>query len=102
MSTLHSPAPGKLHLLRPLSLASAGKASWYEILRSRIRRWIGRTLTRVGAPGAIRNIEIFDELTHQRVEVSVSGSYTRIRVNGRDFYFDRITGRYDGAGSATT
>ena len=55
---------------------------------------------RLGAPGAIRDFEINDELTGQQVSVAVGGTYVRLSVDGRDYYFDRLTGQFDGTGVA--
>jgi hypothetical protein len=54
---------------------------------------------RLRAPGAIRDAEIKDALTGQAVSVVVGVLYVRISVDGRDYYFDRVTGRFDGTGA---
>jgi hypothetical protein len=56
--------------------------------------------TRLGLPGAIRPVEIHDSATGQRISIAVGTVMVRMTVNGRDFYFDRLTGRLDGSGSA--
>jgi hypothetical protein len=50
-------------------------------------------------PGAIRDSMVEDEATGQRIEVRVGRLFTRISINGRDFYFDRFSGRFDGTGT---
>jgi hypothetical protein len=67
---------------------------------ARVRRWGGRVLTLFGAPGAIRSTEIEDEVAGQRVAVLVGEVFVCISVNGRDYYFDRFNGRFDGTGSS--
>lgn len=52
----------------------------------------------IGAPGAIQNQEITDSLTGQRIEIRVGDLFTRISIDGRDYYFTRIRGRLDGTG----
>ena len=73
-------------------------ASWWQVLRSRIRTAVGRLLNRRGIPAPIQPIEITDPLTGQTIQVRVGDLFTRLSIDGRDFYFDRITGRYDGTG----
>jgi hypothetical protein len=73
-----------------------------------MREIAGRVLCRLGVPGAIANTEIrddltgqeIDDLTGQEIKVIVQGHYVRLTVNGRDYYFDRITGRFDGTGAS--
>jgi hypothetical protein len=80
--------------------AAAGGASQWQIWRGRAREIAGRTLCRLGLPGAIANAEIRDDLTGQEINVTVQAHYVRLTVNGRDYYFDRITGRFDGTGAS--
>jgi hypothetical protein len=82
---------------RPKSAAIG--ASRIEILSSRLRLWIGTFLNRIGVPGAVRDASIQDELTGALIEVSTGPLFTKVTINGRDYYFDRLTGRYDGSGS---
>ena len=39
-----------------------------------------------------------DIVTGGVIEVKVGSLFTRLSVNGRDYYFDRITGRFAGTG----
>lgn len=78
--------------------ARAG-ATALDIAKGRLREWIGAVANRVGVPGAIQPTEIKDQATGQHIAVTVSALFVRLRVNGRDFYFDRVTGRFDGTGS---
>lgn len=75
-------------------------ASKLEILVGRFRQWVGRVLNRAHAPGAIRTMDYEDKLAGQHIAVSVGELYTCVSVNGRDYYFDRLTGKFDGTGSA--
>ena len=80
--------------------AAAGGASQWQIWHGRMRESAGRILCRLGVPGAIANAEIRDGLTGQEIKVIVQAHYVRLTVNGRDYYFDRITGRFDGTGAS--
>jgi hypothetical protein len=74
-------------------------ATNFDILRGRARQWLGRILSRVGMPGSIKPVEFDDKFTGQHIAVSVGELFTCISVGGRDYYFDRLTGRFDGAGT---
>ena len=77
--------------------AALGASRW-QIIKSRFREWVGRIVNHLGLPGAVRDTEIYDELTDQRIKIRTGSFFTRISVNGRDYYFYRFTGRFDGTG----
>lgn len=81
-------------LPRPLS---TGGRTVFSRMRERLRALLGFFL--MALPGWIREVEIDDEVSGQHLTVSVSPWFTRLTINGRDFYFDRLTGRFDGTGS---
>ena len=68
--------------------------------RSRLRSALGCVLNYSRLPGAIAPVKLADSVTGDRIEVSVSATFTRLSVDGRDYYFDRITGRFDGTGQS--
>lgn len=76
-----------------------GGATLTDVIAGRMRGWVCRILNKVGIPGAIQNTEIYDHATGQKITVTV-GASVRLTVNGRDFYFDRITGQSVGTGSS--
>lgn len=75
-------------------------ATWLSTARFRLIQAIGAALNWIGAPGAVQPMALDDAVSGLSVSVTVSALYTKIKVNGRDFYFDRMTGRFDGTGSA--
>ena len=77
---------------------SSSGSSFLGILRWRVRLGIGRCLNYLHAPGMIRDASINDALSGQQIDVAVQPSFVKITVNGRDYYFDRITGKFDGTG----
>lgn len=81
--------------------ARAG-ATVLDVAKGRFREILGQIANRFGAPGAVRAVKIEDRASGQQITVEVGTVMVRWTVNGRDFYFDRLTGRYDGAGSSTT
>ena len=75
-------------------------ASRGQIWRGRVRELAGRALSRLGAPGAIADCEFKDAVTGREIQVEVGALCVRLSIDGRDYYFDRFSGRYDGMGSA--
>lgn len=82
-----------------VSHAPRDGASIIDVLRSRVRMGFGRLLNGIGVPAAIQPVEFTDETTKQHVAVAVDDLFVRLSVDGRDYYFDRLTGRFDGTGS---
>ena len=92
MSVLKFPEPANE---KPIKTGAGRLLIW----RSRFKEWFYRLLNRVGAPGAIQEAAIDDPLTGQNIRVHVGLFFTRVSVNGRDYYFHRLTGKFDGTGS---
>jgi hypothetical protein len=44
-------------------------------------------------------VEVNDAITGHRIQVKAGTLFTCITVNGRDYYFHRLTGKFDGTGS---
>lgn len=79
--------------------SSDENASRLDILKSRIRECVGKILGRARLPGVITSTTINDAFSGQRLEIEVGIICTRISVNGRDYYFSRLSGKFDGTGS---
>lgn len=77
--------------------AETGAAFW-QIWECRMRILLGRILNGVGFAGLVQPIVMDDPVTSQHIEIRVSSLFTEISVDGRDYYFRRLTGKYDGAG----
>lgn len=67
-------------------------------LRYRARRVIAVLMHRFGCPGFVRPMEIHDPVTRDTFTVRQNATYTVITLNGRDYYFDRVSGEFDGTG----
>jgi len=78
--------------------ASKG-ATRFQILRSRLSVTLGLLLQRFRVPGAVRDSDIDDSEIGYRIRVRTGPLFTRININGRDYFFCRYTGRFDGTGS---
>ena len=88
----------RARLQRKEACSSYMHASYVEILRGRLRRLVGKVLTSLRIPGAIRDFHISDPVTYQTIDIRVGDLFTKITVNGRDYYFHRSTGKFDGTG----
>ena len=75
-----------------------GGATKWQIWKGRVRASFGRLLCLIKFPGFVEDIDINDSVTGQQLTVSSSPYFTKISVNGRDYYFDRLTGKFDGTG----
>ena len=85
----------------PVSHSAMMAATRWQILQHRVLELLCVTLQRLGVPGAIQNVEIDDPVTGQKLEIRVNRLSTRISIDGRDYYFERLSGRFSGAGYAT-
>lgn len=77
---------------------SSSNASVTDTIFSRIAEWFGRLFLKSKIPSAIADCSIKDELTGQWIDIRNGTLSTRISINGRDYYFDRFTGKYTGTG----
>jgi hypothetical protein len=76
-----------------------GGATGLQIAKGRFKQWSGKILNCAHMPGAIQPMDFEDRLAGQHFSVSVGELFVCVTVNGRDYYFDRITGRFDGTGA---
>ncbi len=78
-------------------LMIAGK-SWWSWIGPRIRQIHGVLLERLHAPAKIREFEYVDPSTNEIVYISTGARYSVLHVGAKRFFFDRVTGRFDGTG----
>lgn len=71
-------------------------------IRSRLRDIIfqfpNRLLTLINAPGFVAPIDFADKVTGDYIHIRVTSRFTVITVNHRDYWFRRLTGKFDGTG----
>jgi hypothetical protein len=82
----------------PVRRPSSGRASLIGVVRWRVREWLGRVANRLRVPGAIAGTEFVDTVTGQQFSVRVGPLFVVLAVDGREYYFWRFSGRYDGTG----
>ena len=73
-------------------------ATWWDIFTLRMKARIYRLLDRLGCPGIVRNFEYNDLVTGQHLELRLGTFFWHISIDGRDYYFRRLTGKFDGTG----
>ena len=73
-------------------------ANIWQRYRSLLKIFFCRRLNNLKIPGFVRSMEYKDELTGQYIRIEVQVLFTRISINGRDYYFRRLSGRFDGTG----
>ncbi len=74
-------------------------ANTWDIIKTRLLAMLGRMLNRRQIPGTIQPMSYDDPLTGDRITVVVNPLFTVLSVNTRDYYFHRLTGRFDGTGT---
>lgn len=80
--------------------AVQSNASVLEIWRGRFRGLIGGLLGKLGVPGLIKPVAIEDQVSGIKLSIHTGSLFSRISINGRDFYFNRLSGRFDGTGKS--
>ena len=73
-------------------------ASKTEIYLGRLKEFLCGLLYKYRVPAFISDCEINDQFTGQQIVIKNWKQSTKITINGRDYYFDRITGRFTGTG----
>ena len=58
----------------------------------------GYIYTSLNIPGFIRPIDYFDKISGNRICIRLDRRFTIISVNHRDYWFRRISGKFDGTG----
>jgi len=56
----------------------------------------GWCLERIGAPAKLREFEFVDPDTDEAVYLSTGKRFSVLSIGARRFYFDRISGKFDG------
>lgn len=64
---------------------------WRNLTLGRLANWLG-------FPGTVVPMSSYDQLTNTHISVKTGLLFTIISVDGKDFYFRRFSGVYDGSG----
>jgi hypothetical protein len=57
-------------------------------------------LEHLHAPARLREFEYVDSVSNETVYLSTGARYSVLHVGSKQFYFDRLTGRFDGTGTS--
>lgn len=77
-------------------------ASWWTRMRGRVILFVGAILNRTNMTvGAIQPVTVEDAVTGWTFDVRVKGTAVVISIDGRDYTFNRLSGRFLGTGYAT-
>jgi hypothetical protein len=72
------------------------KLSLKTRLRAHMRNLAGFLLERFQRPAKIEEFEYIDPVTDETVYLSTGARYSVLHVGNKHFYFERLTGRFDG------
>lgn len=70
-------------------------------LREAILNGLGWCFEKVGTPAKVKAFEFVDPASDETVYLYTSKRYSVLCVGDRRFYFDRITGKFDGVSAPT-
>ena len=78
--------------------------SRFSLLRLQLKRWwrekSGWVLEKLHSPAKIKEFEYVDPITNEAVYLSTGTRYSVLHVGDKQFFFDRVTGRFDGTGES--
>ena len=74
------------------------RIGWMK-LRDTVRNVAGWSLEKFRTPARLKPFEFVDPATNETIYVYTDRLYSVLCVGQRRFYFDRITGAYDGTSS---
>lgn len=60
---------------------------------------LGTLFEKLGLPGLVKPFRYYDGETGQVIEIKTSPLYTKLSVGGKEFFFIRESGKYDGFGA---
>jgi len=84
----------------PISnIISPGPKSALFRLKDAVRNGIGWCLEKSKAPAKLEVFEFVDPLSDETIYLYTSKTYSVLCIGDRRFYFDRITGKFDGVSS---
>lgn len=79
-------------------VTTVGSVSLWSLVRAKARQIHGCILETIHAPAKIREFEYVDPSTNETVYISTGARYSVLHVGAKRFFFDRVTGRFDGTG----
>jgi hypothetical protein len=74
------------------------EATWFDRLKTEVRWTLGSILNLFRIPGLVKPMRAYDRLTNTQIRIAVNHLFTVISIDGNDYYFRRLDGKYDGSG----
>ena len=72
------------------------------MLRNFLKEKAGWGLEKLKAPAFMKEFEYIDPNTDETIFLSTGKTYSVFSIGDRQFYFNRLTGSFDGVGSRVT
>jgi hypothetical protein len=76
------------------------RSRWRLRLKDAVLNGIGRTMNWVHSPAKLRPFEYVDPDTNETVYLYTDKRLSVLNVGNRRYYFDRITGKFDGTSAS--
>lgn len=73
-------------------------ATRFQLLREWVWESVRSAVHWLGLPGAIHECKIRDAVTGQHIRITVTRFGTELWIDGREYHFDRLTGKLRGTG----
>lgn len=84
-------------------IAAEGRSELFWLrVKSAVLNKIGWYLERIEAPAKLKEFEFVDPASDETVYLYTSKRYSVFCVGERRFYFDRITGKFDGVSTSAS
>jgi hypothetical protein len=78
------------------SAVSVESVSLWTRIRSKTRHLAGVLLEKFHVPARIKEFEYVDPITNEIIYLSTGARYSVLHVGGTQYFFERLTGRFDG------
>jgi hypothetical protein len=87
--------PENIYAMLNPAITTSGVSLWARV-RASVRHLRGSLLDRIHAPGRIKEFEYVDPITNETTYLSTGAQYSVLHVGDKQFFFERLTGRFDG------
>ena len=88
----------RLSYATSITSTSSGRSLWLRT-KQFFQEKIGWGLQKLHAPAVFKEFEFVDPETDQTIYLYTSSRYSVLALGDRRYYFDRITGKFDGTSS---
>jgi hypothetical protein len=82
-----------------ITAASKTERLWLRVKSALLNR-VGWYLEKTGAPAKLKEFEFVDPETSETIYLSTGTRYSVLHVRGKRFFFDRVSGVFDGTSTS--